>query len=346
MKRTTTILLIAVAVASAILLQACDKFQADSVIPQFKAEAVHDTALIQVQVIERDTVIIRDPVAPPRVPEYVVFAGDTIRFDDGDLRERMDRELIAFTYTHSNTILMLKRANRIFPQVEPLLKAQGVPDDLKYLMAIESNLSETAVSTASAAGLWQFMKATATEYGLEVAATVDERYSIRKETVAACKMLKKLYDKFGDWMTVAAAYNSGAQNVSKRLSSQKVSKAMDLALVEETSRYMFRILVAKIFFEDPSQFGFKLQPKDFYPYVPPVRTVTVSSSIDDLADFAKRNGVTYYQLKRANPWLRDMKLTAKKGATYEIAIPDIRAERYNPDEIVLHNPAWAAAAAE
>ena len=276
-------------------------------------------------VIERT--IVRDPVRPPAVPPFVVFAGDTIRFDRVDLRERMDRELIAFTYSHSNSLLMLKRSTRIFPQVEPILAAKGVPDDLKYLMAIESNLSETAVSTAGAAGLWQFMREVGREYGLEVALTVDERFDLKKETEAACSYLKKSYAKFGDWMTVAASYNGGMNGVTRRLSTQHQKNALDLHMVEETSRYMFRILVAKLFFEDPASFGFQLEPSDYYPYIPPKRTVSVSNSIDDLAEFAGQHGISYAELRRANPWLRDSRLVTARGKTYAIKIPDLAAER-------------------
>ena len=274
-----------------------------------------------------EQIVVRDPVRPPRIPDWIVFAGDTIRFDRVDLRERMDRELIAFTYGHTNSLLMLKRSARIFPQIEPLLEKYGVPDDLKYLMAIESNLSETAVSVAGAAGLWQFMREVGKESGLEVAATVDERYHIQKETEAACKYLKKAHAKFGDWMNVAASYNGGINGITRRREVQRQSKALDLFLVEETSRYMFRILVAKMMFEDPALFGFELEPDELYPYIPPKRTVTVTESIDDLAEFAGKYGVSYAQLRRANPWLRDTKLVAAKGKTYEIVIPDTVAER-------------------
>ena len=276
-------------------------------------------------VIERT--IVRDPVRPPRIPDMMVFAGDTIRFDRVDLRERMDRELIAFTYSHSNSLLMLKRSGRIFPQVEPILAANGVPDDLKYLMAIESNLSETAVSVAGAAGLWQFMKDVGREYGLEVSMTVDERYNLKKETEAACAYLKKSYAKFGDWMTVAASYNGGINGVTRRITAQHQKKALDLHLVEETSRYMFRILVAKLFFEDPEQFGFTVEEEERYPYIPPKRTIVVTTPIDDLAEFAEKQGVTYAQLRRANPWLRDTHLAIGRGRYYEIDIPDVEAER-------------------
>ena len=121
---------------------------------------------------------------PPRVPESIVFAGEVIRFDRADLRERMDRELIAFTYAQTNSTLMLRRSERIFAQVVPILKKNGIPEDLKYLMAIESNLNPTAISPAGAGGLWQFMKATGRGYGLEVNDEVDERFHIVKAVIS------------------------------------------------------------------------------------------------------------------------------------------------------------------
>lgn len=258
----------------------------------------------------------------PSVPKMIVFAGDTIRFDRQDIYERMDRELISFTYMHTNSTLMLKRSERIFAKVVPILRANGVPEDLKYLMAIESNFDPKALSSAGAAGLWQFTKSTAKEYGLEVSSEVDERYHIEKETVAACKYLLKAYDKYGDWMTVAASYNGGQNGISKRIENQRQRKAMDLWLVEETSRYMFRILTAKMFFEDPASFGFYVREKDKYPVEPkPKEIVSVSGPIENLVDFAEEHGIRYATLKGANLWLRDSKLTNKTGKTYEIVIP-------------------------
>lgn len=261
-------------------------------------------------------------VYAPKVPEYMVFAGDTIRFDKADLYERMDRELIAFTYSHQISLLMLKRSTKYFPIIEPLLKANGVPDDLKYLMVIESNLDPEARSITGAAGFWQFIKTTAKEYGLEVSDTIDERYDVEKETAAACRYLKEAYAKYGDWMTVAASYNCGQGGVSGRLSRQKQRRAFDLWLPAETSRYMFRILTAKMMFEDPSAFGFTLEPEDYYKFIPAARKVTVSGDIDNLADFAADNGVSYYQLHKANPWLRDIKFKPSNPTKkYTIIIP-------------------------
>ncbi len=257
----------------------------------------------------------------PRVPEYVVFAGDTVRFGRSDLYERMDRELLTFTYMHSTSTLMLKRSKRFFTQIVPILKKNGVPEDLKYLMVIESNLDPNALSRAGAAGLWQFGKATAQEYGLEVNADIDERYNIEKETAAACKFLKDAYRKYGDWMTVAASYNGGQGGISKKLAEQRQKSAMDLLLVEETSRYMFRLLTAKLFFEDPGSFGFDITEDEKYPYIPPKKTVTVNETVPDLVDFAEKHGVSYAQLKRANLWLRGTSLPDKSGKTYKVIIP-------------------------
>ena len=257
----------------------------------------------------------------PRVPEYVVFAGDTVRFDRDDLYERMDREFLAFTYMHSTTTLMLKRSKRYFTIVEPILRTYGIPEDLKYLMVIESNLDPRALSSAGAAGLWQFMKSAAKNYGLTVNDEVDERYNVRKETVAACKYMKDARRKVRDWMSVCACYNAGPANIVKRLTDQGVKTALDAFLPAETARYMFRVLACKMLFEDPAAFGFEVTEADMYPYRPPKATVEVDGPVPDLYAFAKEHNTTYFALKEANPWLRSDKLTNMEGQKYEIVIP-------------------------
>ena len=256
---------------------------------------------------------------PPKVPQYVVFCGDTIRFDTHEKYDRMDRELMAFTYMQTTTTLMLKRSMRFFAQISPVLKANGVPDDFKYLCVIESNLDPQAVSVAGAAGLWQFTKATAKDYGLEVNAEVDERYHIAKETEAACKYLLRAYNRYHDWALVAASYNCGTGGLSRRIEEQKRSTFDQLWLPEETTRYVYRILVAKMLFESPVSFGFDVPER--YPYIAPLQTVTTAEPIPSLVDFAEKYGVSYAELKRANLWLRDSKLTNKDHKNYKIAIP-------------------------
>ncbi len=258
---------------------------------------------------------------PPQVPEKILFAGQTITFDRPDLYERMDRELITFTYMHTNSTLMLKRSNRIFQEVEPILEKNGIPDDLKYLMAIESNLDPASVSPAGAAGLWQFMAATARQYGLEVNSNVDERYNTEKATEAACKYLQDAYKKYGDWMTVAASYNAGMGSISTKLEDQREESALDLWLETETSRYMFRIIAAKMMFEDPMSFGFHVTEADKYPYREPRKLVTVTETIPNLVLFAGQHGTNYARLKEANLWLREDKLNDSSHKVYYITIP-------------------------
>ena len=273
-----------------------------------------------------------DDYSCPTVPASVTFAGQTVDLRRADLRERMDRELLAFTYSHQLTLLMLKRANRYFPVIEPLLKEGGLPDDLKYLMVIESNVDPGIKSPAGAAGFWQFMPATAREYGLEVNDNIDERYHIEKSTRAACQYLKKSYARYNDWMTVAAAYNGGPGGISKKQAEQGVQSALDMLFVEETSRYMFRLLAAKLVFENPAAYGFKLRAEDLYPYIPPREEITVTTTVNDLAAFAREHGVTYAQLKAENLWLRQSSLANKSGRTYKVKIPDEKALFYNPKE--------------
>ena len=278
-------------------------------------------------------------VISPSVPQEAMFAGQTIDLTRYDRHERMDRELMSFTYMHSTTMQLIKRANRFFPVVEPILKANGIPDDFKYLMVIESNLNTLARSPAGAAGLWQFMQSAGKENGLEVNNNIDERYHVTKSTRAACKYLKEAYDQYGDWITVAAAYNAGKGRISSELKKQLVTNAMDLWLVEETSRYMFRILAAKMVFQNPQKFGFLLKREQLYPPIP-YEEVTVKTQIDNLAEYAKQKGITYAQLKDANPWLRGAFLENKSGRTYTLLIPQKEGIYYNPKTTVPHSKTW------
>ena len=275
------------------------------------------------------------------VPEEVSFCGEKISLNRLDMRERFDRELNTFTYLHSTTMMYIKRANRFFPIIEPILKKNGIPDDFKYLCVIESNLDIRALSTAKAAGLWQFMEGTGKSFGLEIREGVDERYHIEKATQAACAYLKSAYVRYGDWVNVAASYNAGMGRISSEMQKQSVNSALDLWLVTETSRYVFRILAAKEVFSNPSKYGFLLKSEDLYPPVG-MNYVEVSNDIPDLAAFALKHGINYMQLKEYNLWLRDTKLTMPKtgGKTYQIAIPRSEDLYFDKNRIRVHNKAW------
>lgn len=278
-------------------------------------------------------------VVSPNIPEYVLFCGDTIRLDRYDLRERLDRELTSFCYTHATTLMIFKRANRIFPEVEPILKANNVPDDFKYLMVIESNLIATSKSGVGAAGYWQFMEGTAKEYGLIVNATVDERYNTPKATAAACKYLKDAKKVCGKWISAAASYNAGQQRIALSLKNQGENSATDLWLNSETSRYIFRILAVKLIMENPRAYGFHLKKEQLYqPFE--YDEYTVTTSIPDLVEWAKKHNTSYMVLKDNNLWLRSTKLDNSSGRTFTIRIPNKASLYYKPSKVKIHNQKW------
>jgi hypothetical protein len=252
-------------------------------------------------------------------PTAVDFAGEKAPLQIADVRERLDRELIVNANLHSATILIMKRANRAFPIMEPILKQYGVPDDFKYLAVIESALIN-AVSTAGAKGVWQFMPETAKEKGMEVNDVVDERYHLQKSTEGACKYLVKAKEKLGSWTLAAASYNGVMGGLSRKLEEQKVSSYYDLMLTDETYRYVFRILALKEIMKNPTLYGFDVSKSELYENLP-TKTIQVDSSITDLASFAKTQGINYKILKIHNPWLRDKKLDNPSKKKYQIEIP-------------------------
>lgn len=253
------------------------------------------------------------------VPDHLEFAGEAVPLEDPDVLERMDRELLVNTYWQSNGLLMFKRAEKYFPVIEPILEKHGVPDDFKYLAVIESGLTN-AVSPAGARGVWQIMKATGRENGLEVNDNVDERYNLEKATEVACKYLLDSKERLGSWTLAAAAYNAGNAGVSRRLKEQDVTDYYDLLLGEETGRYLFRIVALKEILSNPKKYGFNFKENDLYKNIPTYK-VSVDTVVTDFSRFAKQFGINYKILKIHNPWLREDHLNNASKKQYFIEIP-------------------------
>ena len=277
--------------------------------------------------------------ASPDIPMSINFAGENVSFDRLDMAERLDRELISIIYGQTTTELCFKRANRYFPALAKILKEQGVPLDFLYLAVTESSMDYSAYSSAKAAGLWQLLAGTGRDYGLEVSDEVDERYDPEKSTVAACKYLKSAYKKYGHWPTVAASYNAGMQKISNELSKQRVDNSFDLYLVQETSRYVFRIMAYKLLMESPKRYGYRFSRKNLWQPVD-YTTVDVTGSVASWIDWAKDKGLTYAQLREANPWIRSTKLTNASGKTYKVRIPK-QSELYRSKRTYsVYNKDW------
>lgn len=254
------------------------------------------------------------------IPADLNFADEAVPLDDPEILERVDREFLVNTYWQSNALLLMKRANKYFPIIEPILAKNGIPDDFKYLAVAESALTNV-VSPAGATGFWQIMKATGREYGLEVNANVDERYHIEKSTQVACDYLNKWKKRFGTWTLTAAAYNAGPGGIQKYMNIQKVDDYYDLLLGQETGRYVFRIMAIKEIISNPGKYGFDVEKGDFYDAVPTFK-VEVNKPVADWADFASLYEINYKILKRHNPWLREPHLNNASGKKYVIEIPN------------------------
>ena len=252
-------------------------------------------------------------IKSPSINRPFDFAGELVPVANQDVRDRLDKELVMNTYLHGSTLLNLKMAGRYFPLIERILMEENIPDDFKYLVPVESNFSN-ATSPAGAKGFWQLMPSTAKELGLIVNDKIDERYNVELATRAACKFIKTLYNRFGNWTLVAAAYNGGGGRIDRELKAQKVNNFYDLYLNAETSKYIFRILAIKEVMSSPSNFGYDIDQVELYKPLTTTRQIEVTGAIPDLTAFAIENGSTYRMLRYLNPWIidRDLPATGKK----------------------------------
>ncbi len=256
----------------------------------------------------------------PIVPTESSVFGEQLPIDRQDVYEALDREILTNTFWHTNTILVMKRAGRYFPVIEPILAEYGIPSDFKYLAVAESNLLPSAKSPAGAVGLWQILEATAKELGLEVNDEVDQRYDVELSTRAACQFLRRSYRTLGSWTMVAASYNCGLGRATKSQETQLQNNYVDILWNEETARYVFRIAALKIIMNSPSEYGFYLHDSDIYaPYN--YRDTIINCEIPNIAQFAIEHNTTYKTIKILNPWLRQNKLTNAKGKQYTIKLP-------------------------
>jgi membrane-bound lytic murein transglycosylase D len=259
------------------------------------------------------------PIKSFNVPKDANFASEAVPFDNIEVKEALDKELLTNAYWQSNMIFYIKRANRWFPIIEPILKENNIPDDFKYLAVIESGLLNVT-SPSGAKGFWQFMPTTASDYKLEVNEFVDERLHLVKSTQAACEYLQSAYNIYGNWTLAAASYNMGKTGLLTALQTQKVNNYYDLLLNPETARYVYRIIAVKYIISNPKEYGFSIPDVHLYPTYE-TKIVEVSESIESLVDFAITNKTNYKTIKLLNPWLINQSLIIKGNKTYQILLP-------------------------
>ena len=291
-------------------LPQCDKHQASIVSQGGSGEAAKEIALPT------------HKASHYTLPDSLSFAGETVPLDDTEVRERLIRELMAHSYLHGMMLMNLRRAGRWKPMLTKVLKKQGIPEDFFYLAVAESNLDNNAISYKNAVGMWQFLRDTGREFGLEIRADMDQRRHPEKATEAACRYLNKSYKKFNNWTLVAAAYNRGNRATQNALDDQKVDNYYDLYLTEESYRYVFRIIAIKLIMENPESYGFTIDAEDIQqPFS--YKKVELKASIPHLPDFAIQQGTNYKMVKYMNPWLGlgTYTLNIPKGKSYSIWLP-------------------------
>lgn len=253
------------------------------------------------------------------IPANLEFCGEKIPSNDFNIRKDLEKEFFTSVYWKNNSRALFNKAQRWFPYIEPILKAEGVPDDFKYLCVIESHLSN-ASSGAGAAGFWQLVPSSARNYGLEVNSQVDERYHVEKATRAACEHIKDAYRVFNNWTLAAAAYNRGIGGIQSAMAKQKTGNYHDLLLNKETGSFVYRIMAYKTLFSSPGHFGIKKKKWTYYSKIP-FTVYKLDSSITSISAFEKNIGCNPGTIALYNPWLLTNELDNPEKKIYEIRVP-------------------------
>jgi hypothetical protein len=248
----------------------------------------------------------------------LTFCNEPVPLNETDVKERLERELLASLENGGEVILWLKRANRYFPHIEKALKDNALPDDLKYVVIAESSLKPLATSNRGAVGFWQFIENTGNKYGMKINNDVDERRNFFISTDAAISYFKDLHTIFGSWTLATAAYNMGEEGLKTEMLMQKGNNYYRLYLNQETQRYVFRILAAKMILSNPEKYGFSLTEDELYkPFQFDHIEITVNQPVP-LYIIAQAANTYFKVIKDLNPDIKNYYLSAGK---HDLLIP-------------------------
>ena len=228
-------------------------------------------------------------------------------------------------YGKRSTEKMLSRSTRFFPIFEHHLKINHLPLELRFLPMIESQLKPTIKSPVGAAGLWQFVPATARLYGIKMNVHLDERFDPHRSTEAAVRLLKKLYAEYCDWALVLAAYNCGTVRVNKAIKEANSTNYEDIKgfLPQETQRYLPRFVAAAYVCNYYEAHG--LMPKPIAYDANQVQTVKINESItfDEIQDITKLDEAV---IRRLNPSYLSGTIPASRRGNY-LALPKMALKK-------------------
>jgi len=252
------------------------------------------------------------------LPDFLTLCEKKVPIFREDVRERFEREFFLLLENKGLLTTIVKRYFKYLPLVSEEIQKQSLPADLIFLAVAESYLNPRSVSTASAGGMWQFIKETGKREGLEINDDIDERYNVRKSTQSALNHLKKLNGEFNDWFLAMAAYNAGAARLREAIENQNTRDFFDLFLPEETERYLFRIVVLKEIISNRERYGITIAEQELYK---PVILAEVTMETDREIHsnlLAQAMEVSYRTFRMNNLQIRKYKIP--KGI-YRITVP-------------------------
>ncbi|MDH5741126.1 MAG: lytic transglycosylase domain-containing protein [Nitrospira sp.] len=254
-----------------------------------------------------------------KLPDKITFAGLPVPLDNWQVRERIEYEFYQFLEDQGESIILAKRTGRCFPPAERQLADTGLPDDLKYMLLVESKCISAAYSKAKASGPWQFIPSTGRRYRLKSDAVRDERRNLEMSTEAAVKYLKYLKEyQNNDWFLAMASYNAGEERIRKLLKAQKITDYWKMHGPRETMRYVPRIIAAKEIYSQPEKY-LGLTKKDLYmPLETETITVSVKESQRALTSIAEEFGTYLLELRMLNP---EFKKDMLPRGNYQIRVP-------------------------
>jgi membrane-bound lytic murein transglycosylase D len=266
-------------------------------------------------------------------PETTQAVADDLQSTDHDIAIPLNARVLSFVELFTGRLRGylqdgLSRGARFLPMIQDVFRAEGLPLDLAYVPLVESAFKPDALSRAKAKGMWQFMRGTALENGLQHDWYIDERAEPEKATRAAAKYLKTLYNTFGDWHLALASYNGGpgrVQSAIKRSGGVKDFWRLSASkryLPRETRDYVPLILAAMIVARNPAQYGMDLEPAP--PAVPKFEKVTLPVAVD-LRRVAEWTGTDIQTIQDLNPELRRW-TTPVRAKDYELKVPEGSAE--------------------
>jgi len=252
-----------------------------------------------------------DPkVVIPRVPSSITIADVKLKITP-EAQAEIQKDVNALRASEKYFNIKLDRVNLYFPIIEKALKAEGIPDDIKYLSVQESSLISDAVSSSDAVGYWQFKDFTAREVGLRVDGKIDERKNISAASRGAAKYFKRNNFMVKNWMYAVSAYQAGPGGV-KRYLDDKFIGTDRLTVDKNTHWYAKRFIAHVIAFRDeigqPHSEGLYLQEY-------------TQGEGKSLGDIAKELKIDEVEIERYNKWLRSGKIPDDKP--YIVIVPYI-----------------------